>query len=346
MKYGVIAENITERLALMAGKVPIPLLDALYSIMKARALMAGVSLGVFEAMRKGSHSTKNLSRRLSLDEECLDLLLRLLVSAGYLTHQAKRYKLSRLGRRTMLRGSDMEMVSYIQWNYKQWEFMEGMEDLIRTGKGIDFHKRLKDSEAWAHYQRAMLEIARLDAATVASRVPVPEGAKRLLDLGGSHGWFGAALCRKYPPMRSVVIDLPQAIPHAKKLARLEGISDIVEHRAGDLLTANFGRDYEVALLANVLHHFGPDQIKEIAQWTHRALRTEGVVAIWEIEAARKGDEVKDGDGAALYFRLTSTAGAYHGDDYKQWLRQAGFKDVRIKRPKLSPGSVLIIGKAA
>jgi len=49
---------------------------------------------------------------------------------------------------------------------------------------------------------------------------------------------------------------------------------------------------------------------------------------------------------ALYFRLTSTAGAYHADRYSAWLRDAAFAGIKVVRPALSPGNVLITGRAA
>ena len=65
------------------------------------------------------------------------------------------------------------------------------------------------------------------------------------------------------------------------------------------------------------------------------------MAIWEIEAPRSGSRVTSGDGVALFFRLVSTAGAYHGNQYADWLRQAGFERIRVARPALSPGNVLV-----
>ena len=75
-----------------------------------------------------------------------------------------------------------------------------------------------------------------------------------------------------------------------------------------------------------------------------AMRQGGTVAIWEIEAPRRGSPVTSGDGAALYFRLTSTAGTYHGTEYAGWLTAAGFQRVRVTRPITTPGSVLITGQ--
>ena len=345
MNYGVIPTDLSERLALAFGKVPIPLLDSLYGILKARTLMAGVRLGVFEALNAGPQKSSELAGRLKLDERFLDLLLRNLVLAGYLNQKDYVYKLSKLGRRTMVPKGDMEMFGYILWNYEQWEMVAGLDEAVRGGRGLDFHSTLKDPEAWGNYQRGMLELARLEAATVARKVPVPRGARSLLDVAGSHGLFGAAICRKHPPMRSTVIELPEALAGARSLAASEGIDDIVEHRAGCLLEGDWGAGYDVVLLFNILHHFLPEQIECILRKAAAALRSKGVVAVWELESPKRGSKVTIGDGAALYFALTSSGGAYHADEYSSWLRQAGFESIRVVRGKLTPGKILVTAAA-
>ena len=345
MNYGVIPTDLSERLALAFGKVPIPLLDSLYAILKARTLMAGVRLGVFEALGAGPQKSSELARRLKLDERFLDLLLRNLVLAGYLDQKDTAYELSKLGRRTMIPGGDMEMFGYVRWNYEQWDMVAGLDDAVRCGRGLDFHTTLKDPQAWVNYQRGMLELARLEAATVARKVPVPRGARELLDVAGSHGLFGAAICRKHPPLRSTVLELPEALAGAQALAVAEGIDDIVEHRAGCLLDSDWGAGYDVVLLFNILHHFLPEQIACILRKATAALGPKGVVAVWELESPRPGSKVTAGDGAALYFALTSTGGAYHSDEYATWLQQAGFESIRIARGRLTPGKILVTGVA-
>ena len=345
VNYGVIPTDLSERLALAFGKVPIPLLDSLYGILKARTLMAGVRLGVFEALAAGSKKASELAAGLKLNERFLDLLLRNLVLAGYLSQKNGSYKLSKLGRRTMIPGGDMEMFGYVLWNYQQWKMVERLDDAVRCGRGLDFHTTLKDPEAWRNYQRGMLELARLEADVVASKVPVPAGARRLLDVAGSHGLFGAAICRKHSAMRSTVLELPEALPGARSLAQSEGIGDIVEHRAGSLLDSEWGTGYDVVLLFNILHHFVPEEMPPILARARAALRPKGVVAVWELECAKTGSKVTAGDGAALYFALTSSGGAYHADEYSSWMGQAGFERIRVARGRLTPGKILVTAVA-
>ena len=344
MKYGAIPSNLIERLALWMGKVPVPMLDALFSILKARSLMVSVRFGIFEALRDGPLTASEVAATCHLDAECTELLLRVLVIADYIEMRGERFALSELSRRTMIAGAEHELFGYLMWNYSQWDMVAHLDDLLRTGRGMDFHQTLKDADAWANYQRAMMEVARFSAPIVAERVPVKAGARRLLDLAGSHGLFGAALCRKHPPMKSTVLDLPVAVDHARELARAEKIDDVVEHRAGDLLSDDYGSDNDVVLVSNILHHFDEATNLRILRRAFDSMTDQGTLAIWEIEAPEKGSPPTHGDGAALYFRLTSNARCYHGSEYTRWLEQAGFTQTRAIRPALSPGSVLVIGR--
>jgi hypothetical protein len=271
--------------------------------------------------------------------------LRVLCVADYAVHRRGRFALSPLGRRTMVRGAAMELRGFVRWNDVQLRLIERLEEVLRTGRGLDLHAVLEDPEAWNDYQRGMLEIARLDAPVVAKSVPVPRGAGRLLDVAGGHGFYGAAICRRHAGLRSTVVDLPAALQAARALAEECGIAGLVEHRACDVSRESLGAGFEVALLCNILHHFAPPAIAGLLERTRDALAAGATVAVWEIERPRAGAPPTDGDGAALYFRLTSTGGAYPADAYRSWLEAAGFERIHVQRPLLTPGKVLVTARA-
>jgi hypothetical protein len=344
MQYGVIPTSFAERLALLSGAVPLPLIDLSFGVLKARVIMAGVRLGIFQALAQEAHGTEHLAKALRLDQSCLDLLLRSLVFAGYLQVHGERYALSTLARRTMITGARRELTGFAEWHYTQWEFIEHLEELIRTGEGVDFHATMTDPAAWGHYQKAMLEMARFDAPILARHVPVRKGATKLLDLAGSHGLMGATIARKHPPLRSTVVDLPAAIEHARRLASQEGHADIVDYRGGDLLNDDLGTGWDVVLLSNILHHFTPDVVRTILGRAHSALVPDGTVTVWELERPSRTKPPSEGDGLALFFRLISSAAAYSGEEYAQWMTQAGFTRTKVVRPRLRPGTVLVHGR--
>jgi hypothetical protein len=343
MNFGIIPETFLERVVVRLGLAPVPLIDLLFGSMKTRMIMAGVTLGIFEALRERPRTVADLANSLQLDRDALDLLLRGLAHVKYLQQKQSVYELSPLARRTMLANAPRSLTGYARWNEIQWRFLEQLEELIRTGKGVDFHWSLSDEEDWKDYQQAMLETARFDAATLARLVRVPKGATRLLDLGGSHGLLGAAICRRYPPMRSTVVDLPRAIEHGRALARKTGHIDVVDFRAGDLLSDPL-EESDTVLLSNVLHHFTPCQVTSLLSRVRRVLRPLGTVAIWEIEAAHPDAKVSHGDIVSLFFRLTSTSQTWHGTQYANQLRETGYSAIRVLRPRGAPGRVLVLAE--
>ena len=327
------------------GKVPTPVLDVLFGPLKARVVMASVKLGVIDALSAAPATAAQLASSLHLNEECLEMLLRVLVHCEYVNLDGGLFSLSNLARRTLSPGAAMDRRRYVEWNYTQWEILGNLEELLRTGAGIDLHETLRDPDAWSHYQRGMMENARDHAAFLAAKIPVPKGARSLIDLGGSHGLLGASVCRKHPPLHSTVLELESALESARKLAKEEGIADVVTHKAADILKDDLGSDHDVALLANILHHFSPAQNLSLLKKVRQSLRPQGTIAIWEFERPKRDAKVSAGDAVALYFRLTSSASAYHGDEYTSWLRASGFQSIRLLRPRLVPGYILVSARS-
>src|SRR5262249_10846050 len=75
MRSKIVPESLAERLALWAGKVPLPVVDTIFPLLKARCLMAAERLGIFEALRDAPLAATVLASKLGLDEESLRLLL-------------------------------------------------------------------------------------------------------------------------------------------------------------------------------------------------------------------------------------------------------------------------------
>jgi len=155
MRNKIVPESLAERLALWAGKVPLPVVDTIFPLLKARSLMAAERLGIFEALRDTPLPPTVLASELGLDEESLRLMLGVLVGSGYLAERAGQYRLSRLARKTLLRGGSLECLGFLRFNYAQWEFVEHLEQLLQTGQGLDLHRTMQGTQDWENYQRAM-----------------------------------------------------------------------------------------------------------------------------------------------------------------------------------------------
>jgi hypothetical protein len=345
MRYQLVADNAAEEDALKTHPTARVLFDPFLPVIQARAIIAGVRLGIFGKIGYGKCTPDQLAHWLSLSTDALTLLLPVLVCAGYLAEERERYALTDLARATLLSDSSMRLTAWVEHNLLHWKALANLEDVVKTGKGIDLYQHMTDARELAISHQAMLETARPAADWVASQVPVRDGADTMLDIGGSHGLYGAKICRLHPPMKSVVLDLPDAIGHAIPLARQEGIDDIVSHRAGNILTEDVGREIiDLAFLGNVIHHFSEEQNRDIFRRTKTALRSNGTIAIWDFKRPDPGSP-RDlaGDGMALLFQITSTARCYTMEESVSWIKHAGFVDI-ITHPTPGPSQMLITAR--
>ena len=346
MKYQIVGSNPAEEEALKSGGAPLPMFDTLLPLIQTRAIVAAVRLGIFEAIGRGTSTAAQLAQTLSADAECLELLLRVLACAEYVTSEGDQYRLTQLAQNTLLPDSRLKLSAMVKWNYFSWQWLEQLEETVKTGEGVDAHGTLGSSENWSLYQKAMLELAQTAAPHVAPLVPIKEGARRMLDIGGGHGLYGAMICRRHPPMRSEVLDLPQAVEHAQKLAREARLDDVVTHRAGNALEDDLGRDYDAVFLGNVVHHFRLTQNRDLFRRVRDVMTPGGTVVIWDYERSDPNTEPDlGGDGMALFFRITSTSQCYTSADYTDWISTAGFVEVTTQTTPLAPSYVLVAGRA-
>ncbi len=339
MRYGAIPGNLDERIGLWFGLAPIPVMDCLCSMMKARTLMAGVTLGVFEELRGGPLAVAEIAAARSLDEQSLELLPRSLVVSGYLSQHGDKFGLTPLSARGLLRDSPDSLVAYVEWNQTQWEMLGHMEEVVRTGRGLDFHQMRSEGD-WRTYQQAMLQVAKPLRGFFGANVPVPDDAVSLLDVGGGHGLLGAAVCERHPALRSTVLELPQAVPAVRDVAREQGFDGLVTHRECDIVRDCWGSGHDVVLLANLLHHFEPAQVQQILLKAADALRPGGVLAIWDF-VRNDRQRASAGDALALFFRLTSGAGLHSVADLSRWTAESGFERLKSRRCLKFPDALLL-----
>jgi SAM-dependent methyltransferase len=171
-------------------------------------------------------------------------------------------------------------------------------------------------------------------------MPVPDGARDMLDIGGSHGYYSVALCRRHQGLRAVVLDLPQAVRHSAPLLAEEGMGDRVVHREGDALADDLGEEsYDLVITAQLVHHFSAEQNRDLTNRIARALRPGGVYAI--LEEFRSPTPKDAGQVGALldfYFALTSQSGTWSPEEMADWQRAAGLEPRRPIRFRTAPGA--------
>lgn len=351
MQYGLIPQSEQEKEALEQSPYARVLMDPFLPLVTARALMAFVQLGLPPALATKSKSVAELAYEFGLREEGLRPLLRVLVASGYvsLEHHApkreERFGLTNLSRNTLVDECPAGLHDWVLHNRIHWRVMSTLEDKLINGGKRDLHHYLKNAEEWDIYQRAMLQTARPIAGPIAKLLPEPVEHKLMLDLGGSHGLYGAAICRRFPPMRCRVIDLSEALIHARKLGEAEGIDDIVEYAEGDLMHTELGTDScDVVFMGNIVHHFDSEKLDNLLARVHCSLKSGGVIAIWDMATPPIQSDINFvTEGFSLMFYLSSASTCRSLDEYSHVLTNVGFTNTEIHRGP-SPTHVLITAR--
>jgi SAM-dependent methyltransferase len=338
MKLAPQAENLMERIALMANLAPRPLLDTQIAFTGARAIMAAAEIGIFEALGKAEQNAETIALDCGTDARATKQLLDCLVGLGYAHWRDGNYGLPAPMRKWLLRSSPSSVVNKLAFQSMEWDIVGKTGDFVRTGKPVDFHEHMSPRE-WAVYQDGMRDVAANPAVELAKRLPVPQGATRLLDIGGSHGLFSSELCKRHPALAATILELPDAIDRASEIGQREGLGDRVKHRVGNALMDDLGEaTFDVVMVNNLVHHFSPAQNSELAKRVARALSPGGVYAIGDF--LRPSHPGAGGGVPAvmdLYFALTSASGTWALQEIVAWQRDAGLEPMKaIKFPSL-PG---------
>jgi SAM-dependent methyltransferase len=337
MKLGVIPENLFERLLLAIKLVPTPIFDTQVAFLLARTIMAGAKLGIFEALASGPLSAAEVAMSCKTDAGATTKLLNALVGAGYLRAKKERYSLAPVARKWLLKDSPRSIYDKMVFHFTEWEWTANYEAYVRTGRPLNIHELLSD-EAWGVYQRGMRAIVGFQAHEVVWRTPMPKNARTMLDIGGSHGYFSVAFCRRYPGLSAVVLDLAEAVRHAAPILAKEGMGDRVVHRVGNALTHDLGAEaWDLILISQFVHHFDDATNRDLVQRAARALRSGGFLAIQDALLPSPDKDAELALLADLYLANTSQSGSKSLEEIADWQRAAGLVPRRPVRFLSLPG---------
>jgi len=165
-----------------------------------------------------------------------------------------------------------------------------------------------------------------------------------VDVGGSHGLYTIALCRRHAEMSAVIYDWPDGVAAARREIARAGLSDRITTLTGDFLTGDLGAGYDVALLGNIIHGQPPPAIRDLLWRLHGAMNEGGTLLILDQVGMREPFTRFAGYAAALTGLLLLNelgGGIYPYAEVRAWLRETGYGDVRRRRLLRAPGNVLI-----
>lgn len=281
------------------------------AVLMVGALRTAAGVDLFRRLGQTPADAASVAAACGLDQRGARLLLELLASLGLLTcDETDRYwcampGLATLGRLLLL--------------------FDGLPETVRTGRPVVAGDTPAGAgNLYAEGVQFLDLIGRAAAEQCAARLARP--GLRLLELGAGTALWSRAIARRQPDVRVTVVDLPPVMEKTQQAVAADGLQGRYDFIAGDLFSADWPADssFDLVLVPNLCHLFGPEQNAWLLARAVRALRLGGRVAVIDILA-----EESDAASAsvALYalglLCRTATGQVYSFASYVQWLRGAG-----------------------
>lgn len=343
-----VKPNFLERLLLFRlDKGPAPILD-LFGAAGFEAVSLALDMEVFETLDGEALSVPEISDRLDADRDGLRALLDFLHAQGYVAEDDGLYRNTRMTTKWLTAASETNVAPWFAfWSelvFPFWE--ENLETAVREGEPprTIYEWFDEDPDRWEIAQRGFRAVASVTVDEVADEVDVPEGATRLLDVGGGHGLYAIELCRNYPALAATVFDDPAALAAAHSEIADADVEDRVDVVGGDYWTDDLGTGYDVAFVFNVIHAHDAEENRRLFERVGEALDPGGRIAVLDQLAGSARTPVgRAGIGFVGLTYLTTLGAEIHPyADVREWLRLAGFEDVKSSAiRRAGPGNTLI-----
>jgi len=328
---------------------PAPLLD-LWSAVAFRAVTAAIRLGVFDALADAPLTRNELAQKAGLHSRGCAVLTAALESLGYLIPipQGERLALSPMAQKWLTTHSQANFAPYFTfWDTVLRELYHNLEESLQTGETpTNLYEWLEgQAETSLQFQQAMIAIARLVSREITGRLRFLSGGGRLLDVGGGHGEYSVALCRKFPHLEAVLFDSPQALAAGRKHVAVEKLGQRITFQEGNFLTSELPTGFDAVLLFNIVHGFTAEQNMAVFRKVRRALQPGGRVVV--LDQLDKSIPMATLDATARLLALSYYhmlgGRVYTFDEIAGWLEAAGFREVQRIDLIRVPGNALILG---
>jgi SAM-dependent methyltransferase len=306
-------------------------------------ISAGVSNKVFDSLEGGAKTPGQVAEETGASARALGILMNALVGLGLLKKdRQEKYSLTPESAAFLLSKKPGTHAGFFGTIAPQlisrWL---RLSDIVREGRpAVAVNQETEGTEFFSQLVENIIPMSYPPAQKLGDHLKLAKTKNEIqvLDLGAGSGIWGIALAQKSPWVRVTAVDWAGMIPTTKRITQKFGVADRFNYVEGDMLEANFGSGYDIAILGHILHSEGEDRSRRLLKKIFRALKSGGTIAI--AEWLVNDDRTKP--LPSLMFAVQMLVNTEKGDTFsfnqiKTWLEEAGFKKVRkLQAPGPSP----------
>jgi hypothetical protein len=248
----------------------VDLVDMAMGYSRSRVLCAAARLRVADALQDGARTVAELANTCAAHPGALYRLMRALASIGIVAEsEPGSFRLTALGEPLRKDAPNSVWPDVVFWADLLADSWSHLTECVRTGKNAaQIMERDGVTSRWAQDPDAGA-IFRAVMGTAPAEVYMPIvnswdfGASRVVaDLGGGGGILIAAILKKFPYVKGILVDRQASIEAAAPRLKAEGVAARCELVAADLVDA-VPPGADVYLLKHVLHGYEDDRAQRI-----------------------------------------------------------------------------------
>jgi cyclopropane fatty-acyl-phospholipid synthase-like methyltransferase len=251
------------------------------------------------------------------------------------------------------RKSERNLLAVVRWqhhiNYKalHWFF-----DALKSNKNIGL-KEFEGNEPYLYgrlvhhpeleqiFQDAMQDISRQSKSQLTRFVDF-SAYHQLLDVGGGNATNIIALATKYPQLKASVFDSASVCEIARANIANAGLADRLGAVEGDCFSDPFPGGVDCLLFCHFFTIWSEERNRMLLSKCYESLPPGGATVIFNMMQNNAGDGPLSAAMGSPYFLTLATGEGmlYTWNEYESWMREAGFRTVKVQRLVRDHGAVI------
>ena len=317
--------------------------ETIHNFWVAAAINVAAELGIADILKEQSRSIDELADQTQTHAESLYRMMRMLASQGIFREIKER----RFITTSLARPLEDDQIRYLLLSHLTSRHFFMFADLmttVKTGKrvsdkfaGDDLFKHLgRDEQRNEWFNKAMSNASKMQVPAILSVFSFKPFGK-IIDVGGGHGLFLAAILQHNALCKGVVFDLPQAIFKPKTLRDAYSLGDRLEMVGGDFFERVPGGG-DLYIMKSILHDWDDEFSIKILNNVHEAMPPSSRLLI--IEAViEEGNTPSFGKMTDILMMVAGGGKERTRTQFESLLNQTGFK-IRKIHTTITPHSII------
>jgi SAM-dependent methyltransferase len=305
--------------------------------MASKHLFVANEIGLFTALADGPATLEQLAHRVGVPQRTLRILADAIVALGLVEREDGAYRNGAAADAFLSGRGPVNLSPALRFmNAFVYPLWEGLERAVRT----DGPAR---GELTAEQQKIFSEGVEALTAGPAHALAANYHFgrhRRLLDVAGGTGSFLVAILSANPALNGTLFELPEVAEIASRKLAASPVADRVSVTPGNAMKNDLPRGHDVALLANIVHYFLPNQNIELVGRVRDAVEPGARLLLVDWWTDPGHTQPLPAALMAGEFLANVGGDVYSEEEMNAWLEQAGWRPLE-RLPLVGPQSAIV-----